>query len=224
MDALTAAHRTLPLPVIARVTNLENGRSLHCASTIGVVCGAASSTFRATPLSCSRLRQGHGARSRSVRGQAEVAAQRRAGASIGFFAASDVHAAPIDTVGAAGTRAAAWRRSSAAAHTRPPPSAWLDCARRRRRAPISFRRRRDDRARSGAHAALGASGRVSGAPECRSSRRAPDPLRGARFEHQPERQGVVPRSLRPLANVDDADAMLNKSSVKAKNGAPVVVD
>ncbi len=29
MDALTAAHRTLPLPVIVRVTNLENGRSLR---------------------------------------------------------------------------------------------------------------------------------------------------------------------------------------------------
>jgi rare lipoprotein A len=28
MNALTAAHRTLPLPVIVRVTNLENGRSL----------------------------------------------------------------------------------------------------------------------------------------------------------------------------------------------------
>ncbi|MBI1212300.1 MAG: septal ring lytic transglycosylase RlpA family protein [Alphaproteobacteria bacterium] len=28
MDTLTAAHRTLPLPVIVRVTNLENGRSL----------------------------------------------------------------------------------------------------------------------------------------------------------------------------------------------------
>ncbi len=29
MDALTAAHRTLPLPTIVRVTNLENGRSLR---------------------------------------------------------------------------------------------------------------------------------------------------------------------------------------------------
>ena len=29
MDALTAAHRTLPLPVIVRVTNLENGRSVR---------------------------------------------------------------------------------------------------------------------------------------------------------------------------------------------------
>jgi rare lipoprotein A len=29
MDALTAAHRTLPMPVIVRVTNLENGRSLR---------------------------------------------------------------------------------------------------------------------------------------------------------------------------------------------------
>ncbi|MGH7002435.1 MAG: septal ring lytic transglycosylase RlpA family protein, partial [Alphaproteobacteria bacterium] len=28
MDALTAAHTTLPLPTIARVTNLENGRSI----------------------------------------------------------------------------------------------------------------------------------------------------------------------------------------------------
>jgi rare lipoprotein A len=28
MDSLTAAHPTLPLPVLARVTNLENGRSL----------------------------------------------------------------------------------------------------------------------------------------------------------------------------------------------------
>ncbi|MFM9862649.1 MAG: septal ring lytic transglycosylase RlpA family protein [Micropepsaceae bacterium] len=29
MNALTAAHRTLPMPVIVRVTNLENGRSLR---------------------------------------------------------------------------------------------------------------------------------------------------------------------------------------------------
>jgi rare lipoprotein A len=29
MDALTAAHRTLPLPTIVRVTNLENGKSLR---------------------------------------------------------------------------------------------------------------------------------------------------------------------------------------------------
>jgi rare lipoprotein A len=29
MDSLTAAHRTLPMPVIVRVTNLENGRSLR---------------------------------------------------------------------------------------------------------------------------------------------------------------------------------------------------
>lgn len=29
MDALTAAHRTLPLPSIVRVTNLENGRSIR---------------------------------------------------------------------------------------------------------------------------------------------------------------------------------------------------
>jgi rare lipoprotein A len=29
MDALTAAHRTLPMPVVVRVTNLENGRSLR---------------------------------------------------------------------------------------------------------------------------------------------------------------------------------------------------
>lgn len=29
MDAFTAAHRTLPMPVIVRVTNLENGRSLR---------------------------------------------------------------------------------------------------------------------------------------------------------------------------------------------------
>jgi rare lipoprotein A len=29
MDALTAAHRTLPLPTVVRVTNLENGRSLR---------------------------------------------------------------------------------------------------------------------------------------------------------------------------------------------------
>lgn len=28
MNTLTAAHRTLPLPSIVRVTNLENGRSL----------------------------------------------------------------------------------------------------------------------------------------------------------------------------------------------------
>jgi rare lipoprotein A len=29
MDALTAAHRTLPMPVVVRVTNLENGRSIR---------------------------------------------------------------------------------------------------------------------------------------------------------------------------------------------------
>ena len=29
MDALTAAHRTLPMPTVVRVTNLENGRSLR---------------------------------------------------------------------------------------------------------------------------------------------------------------------------------------------------
>lgn len=29
MDALTAAHRTLPMPVVVRVTNLENGRSVR---------------------------------------------------------------------------------------------------------------------------------------------------------------------------------------------------
>lgn len=29
MDALTAAHRTLPLPTVVRVTNLENGRSIR---------------------------------------------------------------------------------------------------------------------------------------------------------------------------------------------------
>jgi rare lipoprotein A len=29
MDALTAAHRTLPMPTIVRVTNLENGRSIR---------------------------------------------------------------------------------------------------------------------------------------------------------------------------------------------------
>lgn len=29
MDALTAAHRTLPMPTVVRVTNLENGRSIR---------------------------------------------------------------------------------------------------------------------------------------------------------------------------------------------------
>lgn len=32
MNAMTAAHKTLPLPSVVRVTNLENGRSLKASS------------------------------------------------------------------------------------------------------------------------------------------------------------------------------------------------
>ena len=36
MYGMTAAHKTLPLPTYARVTNLRNGRASWCASTIAV--------------------------------------------------------------------------------------------------------------------------------------------------------------------------------------------
>jgi len=40
MNYLTAAHATLPLPSYAKVTNLENGRAVSCASMIAVLSSA----------------------------------------------------------------------------------------------------------------------------------------------------------------------------------------
>ena len=53
MNALTAAHKTLPLPPIVRVINLRNGRAVKLGSTTAVRSStAASSTCRAAPRSC----------------------------------------------------------------------------------------------------------------------------------------------------------------------------
>src|SRR5258706_8852740 len=101
MDALTAAHRTLPLPVIARVTNLENGRSLlvrvndrgpyargriidlsrHAAQLLGVYAKGTA-----------RVRV-------QYEGRAEVGgAAPSGGVEMASSLPSDVHAAPIDAI------------------------------------------------------------------------------------------------------------------------------
>jgi len=52
-NALTAAHRTLPLPVNVRVTNLENGKSIIVrVNDRGPYARGESSIFPATPPNC----------------------------------------------------------------------------------------------------------------------------------------------------------------------------
>ena len=60
MNAFTAAHKTLPLPSYARVTNLRNGRSI-------VVRSQRSRPVRAQPDHRPQLRRGAGARHRHRR-------------------------------------------------------------------------------------------------------------------------------------------------------------
>jgi rare lipoprotein A len=49
MYAMTAAHKTLPLPAYAEVTNLRNGRRSWCASTIAGHSSAIASSISRTP-------------------------------------------------------------------------------------------------------------------------------------------------------------------------------
>src|SRR6185436_8353681 len=99
METLTAAHRTLPLPVIVRVTNLENGRSLlvrvndrgpYARGRIIDLSKRSAQLLGVYERGTARVRV-------QYEGRAEVGGAPPTG-GIEMASASDVRAAPIEAV------------------------------------------------------------------------------------------------------------------------------
>jgi peptidoglycan lytic transglycosylase len=228
MDTLTAAHRTLPLPVIVRVTNLENGRSL----LVRVNDRGPYARGRIIDLS-RRAAQLLGV---YERGTARVRVQYEGRAEVGAAAPnsqvemvstppSDVRAAPIATV-ARGEIAAPPGGTAAP----PRPTA----------PPVRVASSAPD---AGAPTGLVPDGTVTtvpvpartqlwvqvGAFQTRTNAdRLVARLRGvgAAGVSTINQNGKALYRVRfgPLASVDDADAMLNKVINQGENGAQIVVD
>ena len=228
MDALTAAHRTLPLPVIARVTNLENGRSLlvrvndrgpYARGRIIDLSRRAAQLLGFYDKGTARVRV-------QYEGKAEVGGAPPNGeVQMVSTAPSDIRAAPISTVD----------RGELA----PPPGA--DAAPSRSTAPpVRVASTAPD---AGAPSGLVPDGTVTtvavpartqlwvqvGAFQARSNaERLVGRLSsvGSARVSSVNQNGKALYRVRfgPLANVDDADAMLNKIIDRGENGAQIVVD
>ena len=228
MDTLTAAHRTLPLPVVARVTNLENGRSLlvrvndrgpYARGRIIDLSRRAAQLLGVYDRGTARVRV-------QYEGRAEVGgAAPNGGVQMASAQPSDVRAAPIGSV-ARGELAPPPGAAAAPARTTAPP------VRVALTAPVA-----------GAPGGLVPDGTVTtvpvpartqlwvqvGAFQARNNaNRLVARLRsvGAANVSTINQNGKSLYRVRfgPLASVDDADAMLNKVIDQGGNGAQIVVD
>lgn len=226
MDTLTAAHRTLPLPVIVRVTNLENGRSLlvrvndrgpYARGRIIDLSRKAAQLLGFYDRGTARVRV-------QYEGRAEVNGSAPTG-GVEMASASDVRAAPIESV-SRGELAAPQGASTAAA--------------RPAQAPVRVASTAPSSGASSSEIPDGTVTTVSvpartqlwvqvGAFQTRSNAdRLVARLRSVGVA------SVSPISLNgkalyrvrfgPIATVDDADAMLNKVIDQGENGAQIVVD
>jgi rare lipoprotein A len=226
MDTLTAAHRTLPLPVIVRVTNLENGRSLlvrvndrgpYARGRIIDLSRRAAQLLGVYEKGTARVRV-------QYEGRAEVGGEAPTG-GVEMASVTDVRAAPVAGVS----------RGELA-----PPTGGAAAPARPAQAPV--------RVASSASIAAAPSGLVPDG----TVTTVPVPARtqlwvqvGA-FETRANADRLVARlravgsanissinqngrplyrvRFGPIASVDEADAMLNKVIGQGENGAQIVVD
>ncbi len=229
MDTLTAAHRTLPLPVIVRVTNLENGRSLlvrvndrgpYARGRIIDLSRRAAQLLGVYQNGTARVRVQYA-------GKAEVGGKPPDGeVEMVSTQPTDVRAAPVENV----------------ARTELPPVAGAASAPARPVAPpvrVASAVPDDDLPTGG----LVPDGTVTTVPVPSSTRLW---VQVGAFETRSNADRLVARlrtvgnanistvsqngkslyrvRFGPLANVDDADAMLNKVITQGENGAKIVVD
>lgn len=228
MDTLTAAHRTLPMPTIVRVTNLENGRSLrlrvndrgpYARGRIIDVSRRAATLLGFQDKGTARVRV-------QFEGRAEVGATPPSleGEVATVATPSDVRSAPVSTVSSSelaplpGASAAPPRQPAAALPTAAPTSA-------------------------GASESIEPDGVVTTVPVPASTRlwvQLGSFLSRGNADRLAERMLYVGRAqvatamingrahhrvrLGPFARVEEADAMLDKVIAKGQNGAQIVVE
>jgi rare lipoprotein A len=226
METLTAAHRTLPLPVIVRVTNLENGRSLlvrvndrgpYARGRIIDLSRKAAQLLGVYDRGTARVRV-------QYEGRAEVGGDAPTG-GVEMASASDVRAAPIASVS----------RGEIA-----PPAGGAAAPARPAAAPV--------RAASSASVASAPGGIVPDG----TVTTVPVPARtqlwvqAGAFQSRSNADRLVARlhsvgaanvstinqngkalfrvRFGPIGTVDEADAMLNKVIDQGENGAQIVVE
>jgi len=227
MDALTAAHRTLPMPTVVRVTNLENGRSLR----LRVNDRGPYARGRIIDVSrrAAQLLGFHGRGTARVRvqfeGRAEVgAAPPQEESEIAASRPSDLKAAPLSRV--ASSSLAAPPGAAEAPPRRPAPQVRMASA--AQMAPIA------DIEPDGVVTTVPVPARTQlwvqvGAFQSRANAdRLLERLTYVGYA-QVSQTLVGGKSLYrvrfgPLATVEEADAMLNKVIDKGHNGAQIVVD
>jgi rare lipoprotein A len=216
MEALTAAHRTLPMPTVVRVTNLDNGRSLrlrvndrgpYARGRILDVSRRAASLLGFNDKGTARVRV-------QFEGRAEVgAAPPQSDGEIVASRPSDLKAAPLATISSTelapipGASVAPPRQAAApvqvaqaAATTQADSSIEPDGVVTTVPVPTSTRLW----VQVGAFLARGNADRLA------QTVIGGKPLYRVRFG--------------PFATVDEADSMLDKVITKGQNGAQIVVD
>ena len=228
MDTLTAAHRTLPLPVIARVTNLENGRSLlvrvndrgpYARGRIIDLSRRAAKLLGVYERGTARVRV-------QYEGRAELgAAPPSGGVEMASSLPSDVRAAPLENV-ARGELAPPLGAAAASPRTAAPPVRVASMA------PVA--RTPSELEPDGVVTTVPVPARTQlwvqvGAFQARTNAdRLVAHLRsvGSAAVSSVTQNGKALYRVRfgPLVNVDDADAMLSKIIEQGENGAQIVVD
>lgn len=225
MDTLTAAHRTLPLPVIVRVTNLENGRSLlvrvndrgpYARGRIIDLSRRAAQLLGVIDRGTARVRV-------QYEGRAEVGGAPPTG-GVEMASASDIRAAPIQSV-SRGEIAPPPGAASAPARTTAPPVRVASTA------PVAGS---PDLVLDGKVTTVPVPARTQlwiqvGAFQTRNNAdRLVGRLRavGAANVSTINQNGKALYRVRfgPIASVDEADAMLNKVIAQGENGAQIVVE
>lgn len=226
MEALTAAHRTLPMPVIVRVTNLENGRSVR----LRVNDRGPYARGRIIDVSrrAATLLGFHGNGTARVRvqfeGRAEVGAAPPQDDSEIAAASSSIKAAPLSSVASSELAPP----PGAASATAPPPASDVRVASNAAMAPVA------DEAvdgvvttvpvpsstqiwvQVGAFLTRGNADRLAqrlvyaGGARVTPSTANGKPIYRVRFG--------------PFATVEQADSMLNTVIEKGHNGAQIVVE
>jgi rare lipoprotein A len=228
MDTMTAAHRTLPLPVIVRVTNLENGRSVlvrvndrgpYARGRIIDLSRRAATLLGVRERGTARVRV-------QYEGRAEVGgAPPTGGVEMASTQPSDVRAAPIDSVSRgelappAGAEAAPGRTTAPpvrVASTAPGAGPQTDIVPDGTVTTVQVPARTQLWVQVGAFQTRNNADRLAGRLRSIGSANVSTiyqngkPLYRVRFG--------------PLSGVDQADAMLNKIIDRGENGAQIVVD
>lgn len=227
MDALTAAHRTLPMPTVVRVTNLENGRSLrlrvndrgpYARGRIIDVSRRAAKLLGFSERGTARVRV-------QFEGRAEVgAAPPQDDSEIAAVRPGDLKAAPLPSVSSS---TIAPPPGAAAAPPRRPASE-VRVASTAKMAPIA------DIEPDGVVTTVSVPHKTRlwvqvGAFQSRANAdRLVERLTYVGYAQVARtlQHGKAIYRVRfgPLATVDDADMMLNKVIDKGHNGAQIVVD